>query len=120
MLRSPPKNGDSRLFESGRHVDILHFARKSSIFLGRKFDRRAASHVTQFAIVNATPAEKSYKLSDGAGLSLLVEPSGSKLWRFRYFFGGRETMMRLAASPAVPLSEARRKRDDAKKPWPPA
>jgi len=71
--------------------------------------------LTQFAIVSAAPAEKSYKLSDGAGLSLLIEPNGSKLWRFRYFFGGRENMMTLGSFPTVPLAEARRKRDEAKK-----
>jgi hypothetical protein len=71
--------------------------------------------LTQFAIVNAAPAEKSDKLSDGAGLSLLIEPNGSKLWRFRYFFGGRENMMTLGSFPTVPLAEARRKRDEAKK-----
>lgn len=71
--------------------------------------------LTQFAIVNAAPAQKSYKLSDGGGLSLLIEPHGSKLWRFRYFFGGRENMMTLGSFPTVPLVEARRKRDEAKK-----
>jgi integrase len=71
--------------------------------------------LTQFAIVHAAPAKKSYKLSDGAGLCLLIEPNGSKLWRFRFFFGGRENMMTLGSFPTVPLAEARRKRDDAKK-----
>ena len=71
--------------------------------------------LTQFAIVNAAPAAKPYKLPDGEGLSLLINPNGSKLWRFRYHFGGRENMMTLGAFPAVSLSEARRKRDEAKK-----
>ncbi len=71
--------------------------------------------LTQFAIVNAAPAQKSYKISDGGGLSLLIEPNGSKLWRFRYFFSGRENMMTLGSFPTVPLAEARRKRDEAKK-----
>jgi len=71
--------------------------------------------LTQFAIAHAAPAKKSYKLSDGAGLCLLIEPNGSKLWRFRFFFDGRENMMTLGSFPTVPLAEARRKRDDAKK-----
>lgn len=33
--------------------------------------------LTQFAIVNAQPAEKAYKLPDGDGLHLLVKPSGA-------------------------------------------
>jgi hypothetical protein len=71
--------------------------------------------LTQFAIVNAAPAAKPYKLPDGEGLSLLINPNGSKLWRLRYHFGGRENMMTLGAFPAVSASEARRKRDEAKK-----
>jgi hypothetical protein len=42
--------------------------------------------LTQFAIVNATPKDKPYKLADGGGLHLLVQPNGSKLWRLRYRF----------------------------------
>ncbi len=37
----------------------------------------------------AKPAEKDYKLSDGAGLYLLVRPNGSKLWRFNYVHHGK-------------------------------
>lgn len=71
--------------------------------------------LTQFAIVNAAAKDKSYKLSDGGGLHLLVQPAGSKLWRFRYRFAGRENMMALGAFPATSLAEARLKRDQAKK-----
>jgi len=39
--------------------------------------------LTLFAVQNAKPKEKPYKLSDGEGLHLLVQPNGSKLWRFR-------------------------------------
>ncbi|RTF06606.1 integrase arm-type DNA-binding domain-containing protein, partial [Serratia marcescens] len=39
-------------------------------------------------IRNAKPAPKPYTLSDGLGLSLLVEPNDSKSWRFRYRFAG--------------------------------
>ena len=50
-------------------------------------------HLSHFAITKARPEQKPYKLSDGAGLHLLVEPNGSKLWRFRYRFAGRENML---------------------------
>jgi len=30
--------------------------------------------------------EKSFKLADGKGLFLVVQPNGSKYWRFRYQF----------------------------------
>ena len=43
-------------------------------------------HLSHFAITKAKP--KPYRLADGAGLYLLVEKSGSKLWRFRYRLSG--------------------------------
>ncbi|TCK36675.1 integrase [Paraburkholderia sp. BL8N3] len=33
---------------------------------------------------NAKPRIKPYQISDGGGLSLLIQPNGSKLWLFRY------------------------------------
>jgi hypothetical protein len=53
--------------------------------------------LTQLAITAAKPKAKPYKLSDGAGLSLLVETGGGKLWRFRYNFGGKEKMLSFGA-----------------------
>ena len=40
--------------------------------------------LTDTAIKRSRPAEKPYKLADGKGLYLLVNPSGSKLWRWKY------------------------------------
>ncbi len=71
--------------------------------------------LTQFAVVHAAKRDKPYKLADGNGLALLVSPNGSKLWRLRYFFQGREKMLSLGAFPTVSLANARAKRDDAKK-----
>ena len=71
--------------------------------------------LTQFAITKAAPSDKPYKLADFGGLHLLVLPNGSKLWRFRYRFAGRENMLALGAYPSTALAEARTKRDDAKK-----
>src|SRR3984957_9137369 len=71
--------------------------------------------LTQFAIVKAVAGEKPIKLSDGGGLHLLVKPGGSKLWRFRYRFCGRENMLAFGAFPTVTLAEARTKREEARK-----
>ncbi len=71
--------------------------------------------LTQFSITKAKPKEKPYKLSDGGGLHLLVQPGGSRLWRFRYRFGGRENMLALGSYPEVSLATARDKRNEAKK-----
>jgi hypothetical protein len=40
-------------------------------------------------IRNATPADKEYAIADGQGLSIVVRPNGTKLWLYRYRFGGR-------------------------------
>lgn len=71
--------------------------------------------LTQFAIVKAVAKDKPLMLSDGFGLHLLVQPNGSKLWRFRYRFGARQNMLTFGAFPAVSLAAARSKRDDARK-----
>jgi len=70
--------------------------------------------LTQFAIQKARPAERSYKLADGNGLFLLVQPNGKKHWRFRYFFAQKENMLAFGSYPEVPLAQARRKRDQAR------
>jgi integrase len=66
------------------------------------------------AVRNATPGERPYKLPDGDGLHLLVNPNGSKLWRFRYQFGGKEKMLSLGSFPEVSLASAREKRRESR------
>jgi integrase len=68
-----------------------------------------------FEIQKARPKDKPYKLSDGAGLHLLVRTSGRKLWRFRYHFDGKEKMISFGSFPEVSLVGARSKRDEARK-----
>ena len=51
--------------------------------------------LSSLAVENAKPKEKPYKLSDGNGLHLLVNPNGSKLWRLRYRFANRQNMLSL-------------------------
>lgn len=60
---------------------------------------------------NAKPKPKPYKLADEKGLILLVNPNGSKWWRFRYRVGGREKMLSLGVYPEVSLKKARQRRD---------
>lgn len=63
----------------------------------------------------AKPREKAYKLADGAGLYLEVVPSGSRYWRMKYRFNGREKRLAFGVYPAVSLAQARALRDEAKK-----
>jgi integrase len=63
--------------------------------------------LTTKEIENAKPGSKPYKLADGGGLCLLISPTGTKLWRWRYRFDGKEKMMALGEYPLVTLKEAR-------------
>ncbi len=71
--------------------------------------------LSSFGIQNARPKEKPYTLADGNGLHLLVKPTGIKLWRFRYRFGGKANMLSFGSYPEVSLASARGKRDNARK-----
>lgn len=63
----------------------------------------------------AKPAEKPYKLPDGGGLYLLIQPSGSKLWRQKFRYMGKEKLLAHGAYPDVSLKDARERRDAARK-----
>src|SRR5438067_6130469 len=64
---------------------------------------------------NAKPRTKPYKIADGEGLFLLVTPSGSKYWRLKYFFAGKEKLLALGVYPEVTLADARDRRAEARK-----
>ncbi len=66
-------------------------------------------------IRRAKPEAKAYTLGDGQGLSLLIEPNGSKSWRFRYRFAGKPKMISLGVYPTITLAVARSRRDDTRK-----
>jgi integrase len=63
----------------------------------------------------AKPSEKSKKLFDGHGLYLEITPTGSKLWRMKYRFMGKEKRLAFGVYPEVGLREARDKREAARK-----
>jgi len=66
-------------------------------------------------IRRAKPEAKAYTLGDGQGLSLIIEPNGSKSWRFRYRLAGKPKMISLGVYPTITLADARSRRDDARK-----
>jgi hypothetical protein len=69
--------------------------------------------LTDSIIKNLKPTEKRQQVADGNGLVLYVEaiPKGTKLWRYRYRFGGKAKMLSLGDYPAVSLKEARLERE---------
>ncbi len=70
--------------------------------------------LTDTAVRNTKPTEKTRKMFDGGGLYLLVNPSGSRLWRLKYRVSGKEKLLAIGAYPAVGLKAARESRQDAK------
>jgi integrase len=70
--------------------------------------------LTATAVKQAKSRDKPYKLTDGRGMYLLVQPSGSRYWRFKYRFGGREKTLALGVYPDVSLARAREKLQSAR------
>lgn len=70
--------------------------------------------LTATSVKAAAPADKPYKLSDGASLFLVVNPvgpqnlSGSKLWRYHYRYNGKQKLLALGVYPEISLQKARR------------
>lgn len=71
--------------------------------------------LTDTTLRNAKPGEKQIKLFDGHGLFLLIAPSGTKAWRLKYSFQGREKLISLGLYPTVSLKEARERAGDSQK-----
>ncbi|HAS22769.1 MAG TPA: DUF4102 domain-containing protein [Idiomarina loihiensis] len=70
--------------------------------------------LTDKKIKAAAPQSKAYKLSDAGGLYLDIRPNGSKYWRLKYRFSGKEKLLALGVYPKVTLKDAREKAQDAK------
>lgn len=68
---------------------------------------------TQIKVIK--PEAKARKLADEKGLYLLLQPTGAKLWRLKYRFGGKEKLLALGSYPDVGLKDARNRRDEARK-----
>ena len=71
--------------------------------------------LTDTIIRTAKPHNKSYKMADEKGMFLYITPAGSKLWRLKFRFDGKEKLLSLGAYPDVNLKNARASRDDARK-----
>ena len=54
-------------------------------------------------------------MSDEKGLYLQVNPTGSKLWQWKYRIDGKEKLMALGNYPDVSLAQAREKHNQARK-----
>jgi integrase len=71
--------------------------------------------LTDAAIRKAKPAAAPQKLSDGAGMYLLLKPDGGRYWRMDYRHGGKRKTLALGVYPTVTLADARQRREDARR-----
>jgi integrase len=70
--------------------------------------------LTDTKVRNLKPKDKLYRMADSHGLALEINPNGSKLWRHRYRYNNKATMMSLGHYPEVSLLDARQERDNNK------
>ena len=63
--------------------------------------------LTDAIILSAEPRSKPYRLFDGLGLYIEVAPSGTKAWRLKYRFQGKEKRLSLGVYPEVSIETAR-------------
>jgi hypothetical protein len=70
--------------------------------------------LTDPKIRQAKPQDKAYKITDEKGLYLEVRPNGSKLWRHKYSFAGKEKLLSHGIYPEAPLAEARKEQDESR------
>ncbi len=70
--------------------------------------------LSDVTVKNAAPKDKPYKLADGAGLYIEVMPNGSKYWRLKFRYGGKEKRLALGVYPTTPLKAARKAARDAR------
>ncbi|MDQ3730746.1 MAG: integrase arm-type DNA-binding domain-containing protein, partial [Pseudomonadota bacterium] len=71
--------------------------------------------LTDTAVRNAKPRDRAYKLTDGHGLYLLVQPTGAKYWRLKYRVGRKQMALALGVYPDVSIAEVRERRREARK-----
>lgn len=71
--------------------------------------------LTDTKVRSAKPQEKEYTLVDGDGMFLLIHPNGSKYWRFRFRFGGKQHLMAFGVYPETSLADARQKREEVRR-----
>jgi Arm DNA-binding domain len=71
--------------------------------------------IDRTALSGAPPQKKTVRLFDGRGLYLEIAPTGSRWWRFKYRFAGKEKRISLGVYPDVGLKKARDRRDEMRK-----
>lgn len=67
--------------------------------------------LTDTKLRSLKPQSAPYRHADANGLCIEVRPSGAKVWRYRYRYAGKASMITLAEYPAMGLADARAERE---------
>lgn len=70
--------------------------------------------LTATAVKKTNPSTKPKKLSDGGGLYLLIQPNGSRYWRYDYRFSGKRKTLAIGVYPEITLKKARERHQEAR------
>lgn len=70
--------------------------------------------LTDTKIKSLKPRDKTYRIADNNGLCIEVRSTGTKLWRYRYRYNGKASMLSLGEYPLIGLADARKAKDQAR------
>ncbi len=76
---------------------------------------RTTEKLTERQIKALKPRERPYKVADGGGLHLSITPTGGKLWRLKYRYGGMEKLLSFGSWPDITLDDARVRAAEARR-----
>ena len=102
------------MFAGNRPQPRKNGVQKGVSFRQSRVDTPFFTLLSDVKIRQAKAGNKPTKLTDGNGLYLLVEPTGSKLWRYKYRIAGKENLFAIGEYPTISLQGARTARDDAR------
>nr|WP_308679915.1 integrase arm-type DNA-binding domain-containing protein [Xanthomonas arboricola] len=69
------------------------------------------SHAYRYKASRAKPRDAAFRVADSNGLCIEVRTTGAKVWRYRYRYAGKPSMVTIDEYPALSLMQARAERD---------
>jgi hypothetical protein len=90
------------------------YLRTEKIYTPKMARQSTTGKLAAVAFRQAKPKDKPYKLSDGGGLYLLINPNGSRYWRWKYRIAQKEKVLALGVYPDITAATARAKVLEAK------
>jgi len=66
---------------------------------------RLTTPLTDTQLKNVKPKDKKYKLFDGGGLFMQINPNASKLWRLNYRINGKAKEYAIGVYPSISLTD---------------